>query len=764
MAFSNEKYRVHVDHQFGGDSRYVQIYADGWTGAVTELTGGVTPAILEYPGGDTPIFEPIYGAELTVNIMSLTDQQFIEFATAKNKQYLAVLYNDTQGYIEFQGWLVPSEYEESYNQPPYETTLIFNCGLGMLSAYDYLNGSAYYVGRATEIAIITNILQMIYPTTLPTALKPEVRVSISLIQSGGSTALTSSAVATSYVDQGKYINDDGTVWTALDVLKDILLTYGARIATGLAGWWIVRMRDYAIIKAGNEISYQKYTHAGAYSSNSSMTAAQVAMAMTGPQARDTMIGWVERSQRVRYERAFREIILNQDYVYRNMIVFGDFRTDQWTDFWTVNSTVTRTQSPDNPDVYQVLLGTASSYLEQTINNMEGTGSSPYQILKLTFEAMVEWTGYTTVAFGVRVRLDFGGGVLYYLDGDIGGASPVAPHWQVADDHVTFSGEGGPPISGQWYKFELVMPYLSGDCDIDTIRFEYVGTAGSGTISGVYYKNIKLFGSYDSDIPTKENLVTQVISTDNIMPGKDFAIALGDINTEQGNECKYWQGSKSTDSGGATKTSTWRSTYKNASVRSYIGPAMSLADYLMDGYIVQHGINRQRITGRLTLDTLRWAYFVISTDSKYFLPTSLAIDLKRGLVDISAVELADLYQNILDVNLITSWTNLYYDVWSATGANITSAVDTSAPWGDAPSNSISYVGNVKYRIQVTGTFDGTYPLHLVWGTINQELSNGLDVALSPSTTDGSASAYLRNVDSAASSNSNILIKITRAYGY
>ena len=38
-----EKYRIHVDHQFGGDSRYFQVFLEGYGGSVVELTGGAIP-------------------------------------------------------------------------------------------------------------------------------------------------------------------------------------------------------------------------------------------------------------------------------------------------------------------------------------------------------------------------------------------------------------------------------------------------------------------------------------------------------------------------------------------------------------------------------------------------------------------------------------------------------------------------------------------------------------------------------------------------
>ncbi len=244
-----EKYRVHVDHQFGGDSRYVQIFKEGYSGGVSELTGTDIPAILDYPGSDNAIFDPVFGSELSVNILNLTADQFIEFRTAKSQDYFAILYNDDESKIEWQGWLIPSEQEEPWNQAPYETELIFNCGLGLLKDFDYLDtDGTYFTDRETlKDIIIVDILSKLYPASVTGITKPPLYNACSLLETTMSLVVNTSVLGTTIVNRNKYINDDGTVWNCLDVLRDIMTILGCRILMGWkGGWWVIRLRDYGL--------------------------------------------------------------------------------------------------------------------------------------------------------------------------------------------------------------------------------------------------------------------------------------------------------------------------------------------------------------------------------------------------------------------------------------------------------------------------------------------------------------------------------------
>jgi hypothetical protein len=767
-----EKYRVHVDHQFGGDSRYVQIYKEGYSGSVTELTSGAAPAVLEYPGNDNNIYDPVFGSELVLTIWNTTDGQFAEFAAAKNKDYLAVLYNDTAAQIEWQGWLLPREVEEPHNQPPYQTVLIFNCGLGLLANYDYLDtDGSYLTGRATELAIIVNCLELLYPSTMAAALRPDIRIAVSLMETTMSLAMSANPMNLTYVNQEKYVNEDGTVWKCLDVIRDILSTYGARICAGLVGWWIVRIRDYGLLYDSYEIPYQQYDADGAYQAYSSMTTANVVETVTGPQARSSMIGWIMSTQMSRHERAYKEIKLIQDYVYKNLILLGTFNSENWTDFWTIGGTPTRVQANDRDNEYYIRIASTETFY-QIIEDINPPAIGSNLIFNLSFEFMMEYLDTVThTNFRIAIEIDYDtASTDYSLHGEIGGGSASDPAWQANTTGLVYvnyaSGEMKP---GVWNRVTLSIPdppTLQGD-----MRIKFAigsATGGSGSIDATSYKDVKVYPSYatikfPTDNVTKIRDMSLDISDDNIEEMGLVTIYLGDVDVDT-NEGVFFFGSKTTESAGITPTVDWVATRRQGVNKVAVGLEQPLMDYLQEGYIVQHAATRKRITGRMSANSRKWGYVVISEDSVYYLPVEIRVDLKRGEVDLSIVEIPQV-EGLL-ANLITSWTNVDFDTFASTGDLITNLDDGVTRVGTANADTVAWIAYENFRLEVTyDTYAGTGHASVQWGVVDIQITgNGMDVVIQPGTTDGSGAVVLQNDGSYIEAYTNLRIKITKVYGY
>lgn len=755
-----EKYRVNIDHQFGGDSRYFSIYKEGYGGSVSELTAGQTPAIVEHPGSDNSVLDPVFGSEVEIQLISLTDEQFIEFATARNKEYMGKMYNDTSSQVEWQGWLYPAEYEESYNQPPYETSLIFNCGLGLLSNYDYLDtDGSYFTGRDTEVNILTNILQKIYPTTLSTTHRPNIRIAMSLIETSMTTAMTSMAMSLAYIDQNKYINDDGTVWTCMEVMTEILESYQSRIMMSLLGWWIWRIRDYSLLYTSYDMPYQLYNYNGTYGGYGSVDyTSTMIQTITGPQARTTMVGWVEGTQRIRHERAYRLIQLVQDYLYGNMIQMGDFQSENWDQFWNTSGTPVRAPDPQDAEKYCIKI-TGIQDIDQTISYLDTT-VVPDQRLVFSFEAMVEYPDtntHTLYRFDIKFRY-WRSATNYYLDGQIGGTADTA-HWVLTTLHTFyFTSESGAIPSGQWQRFSINIPKLPSDLDLEITMGNGLATGGSGSIDAVYYKNVKLFGTYDLEEMEKNNTIIQNISVDNILAMVDKQISIGDIDLDS-NEGKYWKGAKTRDANGILPTVEWRSSRRNSTVRAYVGPPMTLAEYIVDSIMVQHGAIRRRLSGRMNWTDRSYAYHVVKVDGILYMPTQLAIDHKRGEVDVSMVEIPDI--DGIGENLITGWTNDTFFLWNSTGDLITASVAIGAG-EESNANSISYEADEKFLLEVEADTLTALTMEVVFAGTTVAIVDGTSAIITAPGSAGSSAPLLES--QVSNTTNNLRITIKRAYGY
>lgn len=763
MALAH-KYTVSIDHQFGGAERIIKIYKEGYGGGVSELTATALPGVLDYPGSDNVIFDPIFGSELIVQLLNLTADQFIEFASAKNKDYLAQVYNSDDVAVEWQGWLLPSEVEESWSQAPYETELIFNCGLGLLEGYDFLDtDGSYFVGRATLISIISDCLIKLYPSTIASALRPDILNFNSLLESTISLTATANCLSSSILNRNKYANEDGTVWSCLAVLRDIMEILQSRIQMGENGWNIVRIRDYALFYDSYEIPKQIFDADGSLGSFDSMDPADYGVALTGPQDRSTMVGWIEGTQRVRYERAYQAIKLKQDYGFRSLFILGKFNSENWDDFWATAGSPVREQSSENEDEYHINLGssTATAYIAQTVANLDWTVGDTIPRFILSFEAMIDYidsSTYSLIRFGVRFRYDTAGSD-YYLDGQVGG-TPDDPVWQtVSILTFYFTTDNGVPVSRQWYKFELAIPAIPAGItgDLEVRLYEGIVT-GSGTINSWNVRNAKLMPTYDLTPPDKSRVIEETISSENleIMPQK--ILGLGDVD-EDNNEGQMFFNSLTLDQDGETPTEKWISTRISGVTRTRVGPIQPIADYVKDGYMIQHGAIRKRLSGKMVLDNRRWIMLSLIEDSIQYLFTRLTIDLKRGECDVSMLEIPEA-TTVLDTNLILGWTNNDFDVFTSTDDLITSLSSTgNGKYADAD-DAISYNAYDRFRITVAGTLSAG--LRVTWGGYAITISDGFSYDIIPGSA-GTSTPRLSATVAGAVTMTNVTITIKKIYG-
>ena len=755
-----EKYNVHAKSPFG-DNRIFKIYEEGYSGAVTDVKGTNKPIGQKWPGSDTDIYEPIMGTEIHVNIVAQTADQYIEFASATNKQYLGVLYNSTQAKIEWQGWYVPEEMEQNESTLPQTVNLTFACGLGYLQQIDYLNAGAYYTGREREIVILAQALEEI---TAGSPNNLNIRTMLNLHPTGASTAYAYDALYYSYIDQNKYINDDGTVWNCLDVIRDIIKSYGCRIIMGELGWWIVRIRAFALLQDGKDVYYTVYTSTGVYSGRSALASSQILKTVTGPNdvSRSEDIAWTGRSKRSRFERAVKEVSVVFDHGYRSMINNGNFN-EQWASFWTVDDgTVSLVQDTENKDIYNLFIaeetGTDLGKVSQTITNMRVESNN--QTMAFSAECMVQAEDSVT-AFNIYIKI--------YIDADSGVGDDRTivnslgyPSWGSSASFLTYTFNTTP---GEWHKIDIVIPYIrfTGDMYVQL----WNGNCTGGTADGFRWRNINLFGTYDTVTPEKTTELNTVISTNNLIQSTDIVVQSGDVDVG-GNEWNFFKNAKTRDDS-ALLTTTWRSFYPSGGVKVLYGPTQSLVEYARDNQIVQYGTNRRRLQGTLTFNWSRLAYGIIKDGTIYYVPTSLDYDYMSCQLRVSMLELPSIDDEVLPTNLVTGWINDVGTPWATftvTSAPTIDALEEGAGGdGICYSNSISIlIPYESFRVQISGTFDTEAPI-LIIRLINITMVDGYDEIITPSATAGASTIYIEQQSPTGDvSHSDILVKITRIYGF
>ena len=771
-----EKYNVHVKTPFG-DYRIFKIYEEGYSGAVTNIRGTKEPLSQNLPGSDTNIYEPIMGSEVRVNIVVQTKDQYIEFATATNKQYLGILYNHTLSLVEWQGWLVPEEFEQNESTLPQTVNLTFSCGLGYLAQVDYENpasASPYYTGREREIVILAQALAEI---TADSPYNLDIRSILNLHPTGAATTYIYDALYYSYIDQNKYINEDGTVWNCLDVIRDIMKSYRARIIMGARGWWVVRIRALAVLEDDKDIYYTRYTSAGAYTSRGVLTPAQCVATVTGPNitSRAEDIAWTGRSKRSRFERAYQSIKILFEYGYKNALIQGTFLSDNWADFWTTEAgTIIRTTAQEEEEEYviqmeqELMIGNV--ILQQIVENIKVHSSDQIVV----FKADTRFLGYEDGAeaiFYIHVFLDADSTSTNdrYLDGyiDSTGVSGRALTWS-ASDFPTVVLYKARVSDGQWTSMEITMPAIPWTGDL---YFELWGCLISGA-KGDYceWSNVQLLGNYDGNDLVKSEEIDFEISTDNLIVPEPIEITSGDI-TQHGNEHIFYGHAKSLNSAGTSLTTTWRSFYPSGGAKVLHGPTQTLVEYVRDNQIIQHGLNRKRLQGSMTFNWYRLAYSLIKDGDTYYVPTSFSYKFMSNQLKVSMLELPPIDDIIIDENLIANWGN-GIDVppgWDTFTVTADPLIDTLSQGADAVAGC--FADNIvilhpyeSFRVQVSGTFDTGKEPSLIIGSSSTVVSDGDDFIINPRTTAGNIMVFLWNNRETFVTHTNVLIKITRVYGF
>lgn len=765
-----EKYNIDLWHKYGASDRVVKIYKEGFSGSVTDLVGGGVPARMVKGGdGDADILDVVVGTELILTIVATSFEQYIEFANTKPLQYFAIVYNNTTAGADFSGWLIPEEYEQPYTQPPHEFTIRFTCGLGILADFDYLNSGAFYTGRDREITILANALAPIQQTVVTSY----IYVGIGLIPTGGSTSASNSPLYQAYTDQNKYINEDGTVWSCLDVIKDIVGSYGARIFNGFNGWWVIRTRDHANWIYDRQYPYVRYTYAGVYSSYGGIGTLTL-RDITGPNVdgRDDDVFFIGGDQMMRIERPYRQARVRCDLGYKNMIMLPSF-ADGYDTFWGEGPyyTFDRVTDTDDETKYNMYLGGNLASPKDSINQTFRVSyeSVPSQKLIVSCEYLLEGdVDIEQYNLTFRVYLDSDSGATYdrWITGTVGSGGSSLSWTSSGTDFYVYT----KATSGSWAKVTFEIPAIPSNGEL-TLTLYAGDCPPTDTVDNTRIRNVRVIGIYDG-YEEMQNIdeVEVTISDDNLSNPEPLALTSGDWD-QYGSEAVFWRHTKSLNSTGTTPTTTWRAAYRNGTVMVAVGPAMYLQDYVMHAVVMAHGALIRRINGQININDDRIERVAIQDTidgvDMLFLWVSMDFDFVRGECMMNLVNLPDygeIIEDLNDTNLIANWSNSDWTTFVVTSDPLIDHADDSAGGIAYADNISSLIPYEVFRVRVSFTYgDPANPPTLTIGSWSDTITDGYDELVVPRTTAGS-NVVILTANASGTDITNCLITVTRVYGY
>jgi len=145
----------------------VKIYEDGYASTVTELKATGQPLTFNFLGNSDDIYDPIQEIEVQLRVYSSSNFALADLYATENMHFKMVIttpYGGLDG-TRFTGYIDCGDYQEPYEEPPYEVTITAVCGLRFLKEIPYDDDGTPYNGRMLISEILLDILAKIGYTT-----------------------------------------------------------------------------------------------------------------------------------------------------------------------------------------------------------------------------------------------------------------------------------------------------------------------------------------------------------------------------------------------------------------------------------------------------------------------------------------------------------------------------------------------------------------------------------------------------------------------
>jgi hypothetical protein len=219
----------------------VNIYEDGYAGEIIDY-----PAIslqIQYIPRSDDAFEPIYVSQLNVAIDVTDDvENMPDFTTLNDRKYFAKVVSG--GVTDFQGWVLSDNVQYLFSTGRKE--LAFNAidGLGMLERIPFfIADDTTLVDTFTALFYIkTALLSLQYP------LDYDIVSGVSFYAEGMDNRTDDPAadsLSQSYINYATFINNNQEATNCLDVLTQIVKSFGSRLFQAKGNFYIVPLTQFA---------------------------------------------------------------------------------------------------------------------------------------------------------------------------------------------------------------------------------------------------------------------------------------------------------------------------------------------------------------------------------------------------------------------------------------------------------------------------------------------------------------------------------------
>jgi len=241
MSYTNPKYKITAASK---SNKIIYVYlTDNSSYSGTPIEYPSTNISLQYLPKSDDTFEPIIASQLNLSI-DVTDNQanMPDFTSLDDRKYLVQVYIDST--IYWTGWSMSDSVTISYTTGRKEVSFNAVDGLGMLEKILYPISTSYYLTELDTCTdyILNSLLQIGFPTGL------NIVNGISYFAQGmidRSTDTSNEPFSQTFIRLTTFLDDNSVITNCLDILKQILSSFGARIFQAENKWFIVTPTEFA---------------------------------------------------------------------------------------------------------------------------------------------------------------------------------------------------------------------------------------------------------------------------------------------------------------------------------------------------------------------------------------------------------------------------------------------------------------------------------------------------------------------------------------
>lgn len=453
---------------------------------------GSAPTVIEYPGvslslqylpkSDDP-FEPIFASQLNVT-MDVTDDlaNMPNFVSLNDRKYFAKLYLGAD--LEWTGFVLSDNVQVTYSTG--RKQIYFNCvdALGMLK--DIPLPIPNSVNTNTNKSVLYYFYTALNTLNLPTT--PNIVTACSYYAATMSNRTTGSQYepfSQTYLPYRTFENQDYTYMSCLDIITNLVKSFGCRIFMAQGKWWIVAINEFA----NENVYYTEYTYTGTLVTSGQFNRFSIIQGYTG---NTSNVFFIDNSQFKILLKGFNQIqFTKQAETAFNYLSNGNLRPlqsgssispENWTASYTGSGSVTYVNNVDEDSaritLYKGTTNTAT--LEVKLASGGNPASGPYvgSGELMTFSWIYQGQDFSGKRGTIYVSI-VGTSSTYYWDGTTWVNGTISSF-----DVPQYNNEGAKTGGVNTYSFTTALAPIAGQ-----VNFKINMEAGSGT--SITVSNLKM---------------------------------------------------------------------------------------------------------------------------------------------------------------------------------------------------------------------------------------------------------------------------------